>query len=75
MISSSVSLRNSTCAERQAVCAYCHDGFRSTLAWLQLKVLGYCDVRVYNGGWGGWGNSLTLPVVEGEAPYDEAFAL
>lgn len=59
----------------KTVYVYCHDGFRSTLAWLQLKSLGYRDVRVYNGGWGDWGNNLTLPAVEGEAPYDEAFAL
>lgn len=25
---------------------------RSGLAWLQLKTLGYKDVRIYNGGWG-----------------------
>ncbi len=59
----------------KTVYAYCHDGFRSSLAWLQLKTLGYQDVRIYNGGWGDWGNNLTLPVSEGEQPYDEAFAL
>jgi len=42
---------------------------------MQLRHLGYEDVRLYNGGWSHWGNTLTLPVVEGEAPYDEAFAL
>lgn len=57
------------------VYVYCHDGFRSTLAWLQLRHLGYRDVRVYNGGWSHWGNVLTLPVVEGEQPLDEEFAL
>ncbi len=54
---------------------YCHDGFRMTLAWLQLTYLGYKDVRLYNGGWSHWGNALTLPVVEGEEPFDEAFSL
>jgi thiosulfate/3-mercaptopyruvate sulfurtransferase len=54
---------------------YCHDGFRMSLAWMQLKHLGYEDVRLYNGGWSHWGNSLTLPVVEGEEPFDEAFGL
>ena len=57
------------------VYVYCHDGFRSTLAWLQMKALGYRDVRVYNGGWDDWGNNLTLPVVEGEAPYAGDFEL
>jgi thiosulfate/3-mercaptopyruvate sulfurtransferase len=59
----------------KTVYVYCHDGFRSTLAWLQLKTLGYRDVRVYNGGWDDWGNNLTLPVVTGDKPYDGDFDL
>lgn len=58
-----------------AVITYCHDGFRSTLAWLQLKALGYKDVRVYNGGWGDWDRTLTLPVVKGAKPFDADFDL
>ena len=54
---------------------YCHDGFRMSLAWMQLKHLGAKDVRLYNGGWSHWGNRLTLPVVEGDQPYDAAYAL
>ena len=54
---------------------YCHDGFRMGLAYLQLKHLGYQDVRLYNGGWSHWGNELTLPVVEGDAPWGGDFAL
>lgn len=57
------------------VIVYCHDGFRSTLAWLQLKALGYRDVRFFNGGWSQWDRSLTLPVVQGDAPYDADFSL
>ncbi len=57
------------------VITYCHDGFRSTLTWLQLKALGYSDVRVYNGGWSDWDRTLTLPVVKGAAPYDADFSL
>ena len=58
-----------------AVITYCHDGFRSTLTWLQLKALGYKDVRVYNGGWGDWDHTLTLPVVKGAKPFDADFDL
>lgn len=59
----------------KTVIAYCHDGFRMSLAYMQLKALGYKDVRLYNGGWGHWGNELSLPVVEGGEPFDEAFGL
>jgi thiosulfate/3-mercaptopyruvate sulfurtransferase len=59
----------------KTVYVYCHDGFRMSLAWMQLRHLGYRDVRLYNGGWSHWGNSLTLPVVQGEGPYDDDFAL
>lgn len=54
---------------------YCHDGFRQTLTWMQMKHLGFADVRLYNGGWAHWGNALSLPVVKGDAPLDDKFAL
>jgi thiosulfate/3-mercaptopyruvate sulfurtransferase len=57
------------------IITYCHDGFRSTLAWLQLKALGFKDVRVYNGGWSDWDRTLTLPVVRGGQPFDDEFSL
>lgn len=53
----------------KTIYAYCHDGFRMSLAYTQLKSLGYRDVRLYNGGWSHWGNRLSLPTVEGEQPY------
>lgn len=54
---------------------YCHDGFRMTLGYMQLKALGYKNVKLYNGGWGDWGMNLSLPVVQGTKPYDAAFEL
>ena len=59
----------------KTVYLYCHDGFRMSLGWVQLKSLGYEDVRVVNGGWGIWDRAFTLPVVMGENPYDDEFAL
>ena len=59
----------------KTVIAYCHDGFRMSLAWLQLKWLGYKDVRLYNGGWGHWGNKFSLPVVKGSEVFDASFKL
>ena len=40
-----------------------------SLAYLQLKSLGYKNIKLYNGGWSHWGNRLTLPTVEGNNPY------
>lgn len=54
---------------------YCHDGFRMTLGYMQLKALGYKNIKLYNGGWGDWGMNLSLPVCKGDKPYDEAFEL
>jgi thiosulfate/3-mercaptopyruvate sulfurtransferase len=59
----------------KTVYLYCHDGFRMSLGWIQLKSLGYQDVRVLDGGWGIWDRAFTLPVVAGNKPYDEEFAL
>ncbi|MBT4194559.1 MAG: sulfurtransferase [Gammaproteobacteria bacterium] len=53
----------------KTIYAYCHDGFRMSLAYVQLKSLGYENIRLYNGGWSHWGNRLTLPTVEGDKPY------
>lgn len=53
----------------KTIYVYCHDGFRMSLAYMQLKHLGAKDVRLYNGGWSHWGNRMTLPVVEGDKPY------
>ncbi len=64
-----------TLPKDKTVYLYCHDGFRMSLGWVQLKSLGYQDVRVVNGGWGIWDRAFTLPVVTGENPYDDEFAL
>ncbi len=61
--------------KEKSVYVYCHDGFRMSLAYLQLKHLGVKDVRLYNGGWSHWGNELTLPVVEGDKPYNGDYEL
>lgn len=62
-------------AQDRTAIVCCHDGFRSTLVWLQLKALGHRDVRVCNGGWADWDRTLTLPVVKGARPFDADFEL
>jgi thiosulfate/3-mercaptopyruvate sulfurtransferase len=59
----------------KTVYLYCHDGFRMSLGFLQLKSLGFTDVRLMNGGWSAWDRAMTLPVVKGEAPYDAEYGL
>ncbi len=57
------------------IIAYCHDGFRMSLAYMQLKSLGYRDVRLLDGGWGFWGNHHALPIVTGFEPFDDNYKL
>ncbi len=59
----------------KTIYAYCHDGFRMSLAYLQLTSLGYRNVRLYNGGWSHWGNRLSLPSVGGDKPLGGDFEL
>lgn len=59
----------------KTVYLYCHDGFRMSLGYMQLESLGYKDVRLLNGGWSTWDQAMTLPIVKGDKPYDEEYAL
>jgi thiosulfate/3-mercaptopyruvate sulfurtransferase len=59
----------------KTIYVYCHDGFRMSLAYMQLTFLGAKDVRLYNGGWSHWGNRLSLPTVKGELPYSGDYEL
>jgi thiosulfate/3-mercaptopyruvate sulfurtransferase len=45
------------------VIAYCRIGERSSHTWFVLKnLLGYPDVKNYDGSWTEWGNSVGLPI-------------
>lgn len=59
----------------KTIYVYCHDGFRMSLAYMQLNHLGAKDVRLYNGGWSHWGNRLTLPTVVSDKPYAGEYEL
>jgi thiosulfate/3-mercaptopyruvate sulfurtransferase len=49
------------------VIAYCRIGERSSHSWFALKyLLGYPNVRNYDGSWTEWGNMVGAPVEKGE---------
>jgi thiosulfate/3-mercaptopyruvate sulfurtransferase len=51
------------------VIAYCRIGERSAHTWFVLtQLLGYPDVRNYDGSWTEWGSLVRAPIATGEAP-------
>jgi thiosulfate/3-mercaptopyruvate sulfurtransferase len=52
--------------EREVI-AYCRIGERSAHTWFTLtQLLGYPDVRNYDGSWTEWGNLVAAPIAKGE---------
>lgn len=53
-------------ADSQEIVAYCRIGERSSHSWFALKyILGYENVRNYDGSWTEWGNLIGNPIVRG----------
>jgi len=53
----------------QPLIAYCRIGERSSHTWFVLShLLGFSDVRNYDGSWTEWGNAVRVPIVRGEEP-------
>ena len=53
----------------QPVIAYCRIGERSSHTWFVLQhLLGFDDVRNYDGSWTEWGNSVRVPIAVGSEP-------
>ncbi|KQU06315.1 thiosulfate sulfurtransferase [Rhodococcus sp. Leaf7] len=51
------------------VIAYCRIGERSSHTWFVLThLLGYSNVRNYDGSWTEWGNAVRTPIARGEEP-------
>ncbi|MEY4349567.1 MAG: hypothetical protein RL719_864 [Actinomycetota bacterium] len=53
----------------QSVIAYCRIGERSSHSWFVLKyLLGFNNVRNYDGSWTEWGSLVGVPIVKGTEP-------
>jgi thiosulfate/3-mercaptopyruvate sulfurtransferase len=51
------------------IITYCRIGERSSHTWVVLKyILGYHNVRNYDGSWTEWGNLINSPIRKGEQP-------
>jgi len=51
------------------IVAYCRIGERSSHTWFVLKhLLGFDDVRNYDGSWTEWGSAVRVPIVSGTEP-------
>ncbi|MBE2181859.1 MAG: sulfurtransferase [Anaerolineae bacterium] len=51
------------------IVSYCRIGERSSHSWFALKyILGYDNVRNYDGSWTEWGNLIGAPIHKGEQP-------
>jgi thiosulfate/3-mercaptopyruvate sulfurtransferase len=52
-----------------SVVTYCRIGERSSHTWFVLTyLLGFTDVRNYDGSWTEWGNAVRAPIRKGETP-------
>lgn len=55
------------------VYAYCRIGERSSHTWFVLSyLLGFENVKNYDGSWTEWGNAMRVPIVQGDQPGEAA---
>ncbi|KQO46981.1 MULTISPECIES: sulfurtransferase [unclassified Frigoribacterium] len=56
-------------ADGDQVVAYCRIGERSSHTWFVLThLMGFEDVRNYDGSWTEWGSAVRVPIVQGTEP-------
>ncbi|WP_417562591.1 sulfurtransferase [Microbacterium sp.] len=55
--------------DAEPIIAYCRIGERSSHTWFVLQhLLGFDDVRNYDGSWTEWGSAVRVPIVAGSEP-------
>ncbi|MCY7413055.1 MAG: sulfurtransferase [Salinibacterium sp.] len=56
-------------SDGDSIIAYCRIGERSSHTWFVLThLLGFSDVRNYDGSWTEWGSAVRVPIVTGSEP-------
>ena len=48
---------------KSTIVAHCQTGVRASHTYFALRMLGYADVRVYDGSWEVWGNRSDTPII------------
>jgi thiosulfate/3-mercaptopyruvate sulfurtransferase len=55
--------------DSEEIVTYCRIGERSSHTWFALRyILGYDNVRNYDGSWTEWGNLIGSPIRKGDQP-------
>jgi thiosulfate/3-mercaptopyruvate sulfurtransferase len=51
----------------KSIITHCHSHHRSGLTYVVAKLLGYPQIKAYDGSWGEWGNRDDTPIEQGQA--------